>query len=189
MPFELGPGYKLSYKKGPSHKDGPLVCTHHYAFRTLKNKRYMADVEQYQHHIYVIKFYPLSLKLSPNKYKILTGDGGAGHIVTTCVRIFLDLYSRDPLASGGFIGEASIGEEEENTKRFQVYIKLAGTFFDPNKFRHHSNANASSYFLESLTNPETGLKDLAEEMFHKLYVLPRALQPVEDETALGAQSG
>lgn len=139
----------------------------------------MADVEQYQHHIYVIKFYPLAVKLSPNKYKILTGDGGAGHIITTCIRIFLDIYQRDPLASAGFIGEASIGESEENTKRFQVYIKSASTFIGTEKFRHHSNEKASSYFLESLANPEPNLKGLAEDMFNRLYVLPRALQPLD----------
>jgi hypothetical protein len=182
MPSSLGAGYTLNYRKGPSQKDGPLVCTHYYTFKTKKNKRYMAEAEQYQHHIYVIKFYPLAVKASSNRYKLLTGDGGAGHIITTCIRIFLDIYNRDPLASAGFIGEASIGEEEENTKRFQVYIKAAGTFIGTDKFKHHANSKASSYFIESLTNTEPNLKELAEEMFNKLYVMPRALQPAIEIT-------
>lgn len=185
MPSSLGEGYKLNYKKGPSQKDGPLVCTHSYTFRTKSNKRYIAEVEQFQHHIYVIKFYPLAIKNSPNKYKILTGDGNAGYIITTCVRIFLDIYNRDPLALAGFIGEASIGEEEENTKRFKVYIKAVGTFIGTDKFKHHANVNASSYFLESLTNPEPNLKEAAEEMFNKFYVLPKALQPTTHSTLGG----
>lgn len=168
-PSRLGEGYKLNYRKGPSHKDGPLVCTHHYTFKTNKSRRYMADVEQYQHHIYVIKFYPLSHKHSDKKYKVLTMDGGAGTIITTCIRIFMDIYKRDPLASGGFIGEASEGEGKENTKRFQVYIKMAGTFIGKENFKHHANAKASAYFLESKANPEPNLKEIAERMFNDYY--------------------
>lgn len=55
---ELSEGYVFHYRKGPSHSDGPLVCTHYYTFRTRKNRRYVVEAEQYQHHVYVLKYYP-----------------------------------------------------------------------------------------------------------------------------------
>ena len=61
----LGEGYPFTYRKGPSHKDGPLVCVHHYTFRTRKNRRYVVDAEEYQHHTYVLKYYRCRTKARP----------------------------------------------------------------------------------------------------------------------------
>lgn len=102
---ELGEGYPFHYRKGPSHKGGPLVCTHYYTFRTRKDRRYIVEAEQYQYHVYVLKYYPLALKASPNRFKLLVNDGDAFRILTTCTQIFLDICRRDPLASASFVGK------------------------------------------------------------------------------------
>ena len=106
---ELGEGYPFHYRKGPSHKDGPLVCTQYFTFRTRKNRRYVVEAEQYQHHVYVLKYYPLALKASPNRFKLLVNDGDAFRILTTSTQIFLDICRRDPLASAGFVGGSAAG--------------------------------------------------------------------------------
>ena len=180
----LGEGYPFTYRKGPSHKDGPLVCVHHYAFRTRKNRRYVVDAEEYQHHTYVLKYYPLSHKSSPDKYRVLTNDGDAFRILTTCTQVFLDICRRDPLASAGFVGEALAGESVANTKRFRVYLQTVSTFIGPNRFIHHPMPAISAYFLECRANPEPDLKETIEQMFRELYIVPQALE-TEKPSPLG----
>jgi hypothetical protein len=84
-PRQPGTGYPFMYRKGPSHKDGFLVCTHYYTFRTRKNRRYVIEAEQYQHHVYVLKFCPLAYKNSANRFKLLFNDGDAFRILSTCM--------------------------------------------------------------------------------------------------------
>ncbi|SET81494.1 hypothetical protein [Hymenobacter actinosclerus] len=185
---ELGEGYPFHYRKGPSHKDGPLVCTHYYTFRTRKNRRYVVEAEQYQHHVYVLKYYPLALKASPNRFKLLVNDGDAFRILTTCTQIFLDICRRDPLASAGFVGEALPGESWVATKRFRVYLKMVTAFVGPTRFLHHPLPAISAYFLECRVNPEPNLKGKVEQLFRELYIVPQALEsPKPDE--LGADGG
>ena len=173
---ELGEGYAFHYRKGPSGKDGPLVCTHFYTFRTRKNRRYVVEAEQYQHHVYVLKYYPLALKASLNRFKLLVNDGDAFRILTTCTQIFLDICRRDPFASAGFVGEALAGESKVNTKRFRVYLKMVTEYVGPMRFIHHPMPTISAYFLECRANPEPDLKDKVEQMFRELYIIPEAME-------------
>lgn len=186
---ELGEGYPFHYRKGPSHKDGPLVCTHYYTFRTRKNRRYVVEAEQYQHHVYVLKYYPLALKASPNRFKLLVNDGDAFRILTTCTQIFLDICARDPSASAGFVGEALLGEGKANTKRFRVYLKMVTAFIGPMRFLHHPLPAISAYFLECRANPEPDLKDQVEQMFRELYIVPEAMESDKPTPLSGGNYG
>ncbi|TYZ10053.1 hypothetical protein FY528_09305 [Hymenobacter lutimineralis] len=178
---DLGEGYPFHYRKGPSHKDGPLVCTHYYTFRTRKNKRYVVEAEQYQHHVYVLKYYPLALKASSNRFRLLVNDGDAFRILTTCTQIFLDICRRAPFASAGFVGEALLGEGRATTKRFRVYLNMVTAFVGPTRFIHHPMPKISAYFLENKANPEPQLLTQVEQMFRELYIVPEALeQPKPD---------
>ena len=186
---ELGKGYPFHYRKGPSHRDGPLVCTHYYTFRTRKNRRYVVEAEQYQHHVYVLKYYPLALKASPNRFKLLVNDGDAFRILTTCTQIFLDICARDPSASAGFVGEALLGEGKANTKRFRVYLKMVTAFIGPARFLHHPLPAISAYFLECRANPEPDLKDQVEQMFRELYIVPEAMESDKPTPLSGGDGG
>lgn len=175
-PRQPGEGYPFTYRKGPSQQGGPLVCTHYYTFRTRKNRRYVVQAEQYQHHVYVLKFYPLAFKNSPNRFKLLVNDGDAFRILSTCLRVFADIYRHDPLASAGFIGEALAGESQVMTKRFRVYFQSVVTFIDAADFVHHPLPAISAYFLECRANPEPGLLTTVEQMFRELYIVPEAME-------------
>ncbi|MBC6697570.1 hypothetical protein [Hymenobacter sp. BT190] len=171
-----GEGYPFTYRKGPTQQGGPLVCTHYYTFRTRKNRRYAVEAEQYQHHVYVLKFYPLALKGSPNRFKLLVNDGDAFRILSTCLRVFADICRRDPLASAGFIGEALAGEGRALTKRFRVYFQSVATFIDSADFNHHVLPAISAYFLENCANQEPNLLGKVEQMFQELYIVPEAME-------------
>ena len=107
----------------------------------------------------MLKYYPLALKASPNRFKLLVNDRDAFRILTTCTQIFLDICARDPLASAGFVGEALLGESKVNTKRFRVYLKMVTEYVGPIRFLHHPLPAISAYFLECRANPEPDLKD------------------------------
>lgn len=173
---EPGEGYPFTYRKGPPTQGGPLVCTHYYTFRTRKNRRYVVEAEQYNYHVYVLKFYPLALKLSPNRFKLLVNDGDAFRILSTMLRVFADICRRDPLASAGFIGEALIGESKVVTKRFRVYFQSVATFIDATDFDHYALPAISAYFLENRANSEPELKEKVEQMFRELYIVPEAME-------------
>ncbi len=136
----------------------------------------MVEAEQYQHHVYILKYYPLALKASPNRFKLLVNDGDAFRILTTCTQIFLDICQRDSLASAGFVGEALVGESQTTTKRFRVYLKMVTTFIGPMRFVHHPLPAISAYFLECRANPEPGLLATVEQMFRELYIVPEAME-------------
>lgn len=171
-----GEGYPFTYRKGPSQQGGPLVCTHYYTFRTRKNRRYVVEAEQYSHHVYVLKFYPLALKNSSNLFKLLVNDGDAFRILSTCLRVFADICRRDPLASAGFIGEALVGESKVTTKRFRVYFQSVATFIGSIDFTHHALPAISAYFLENNANKEPDLMNSVEQMFRELYIVPEAME-------------
>lgn len=172
-----GQGYPFTYRKGPSQQGGPLVCTRYYTFRTRKNRRYVVEAEQYQHHVYVLKFYPLAFKGSPNRFKLLVNDGDAFRILSTCLRVFADICRRDPLASAGFIGEALVGESKVTTKRFRVYFQSVATFVDSVEFTHYALPAISAYFLKNDANQETGLMNSVKQLFRELYIVPEAMEP------------
>ena len=188
-PRSSGAGYPFTYRKGPSHKDGPLVCSHYYTFRTRKNRRYVVVAEQYVHHVYVLKYYPLSHKNSPNRFKLLTNDGDAFRILSTCLRVFADIQERDALASAGFIGESLVGEDEANTKRFRIYVQSVITFIGLQDFVHHPSVAASAYFLQNKANPEPDLMRKVEQMFQELYILPQGLGGASDDALRGGSGG
>lgn len=134
------------------------------------------EAEQYQHHVYVLKFYPLALKHSPNRFKLLIHDGDAFRILSTCLRVFADVVRRDPLASAGFIGESLPNEGQAYTKRFRVYLQSVVTFIGSATFRYHPMPEISAYFLENKASQEPNLLAQVEQMFRELYIIPQALE-------------
>ncbi len=124
----------------------------------------------------MLKFYSLSLKHSPNRFKTLVHDGDAFRILSTCLRVFADILRRDPLASAGFIGESMPNEDRAYTKRFRIYFQSAITFIDAEDFCHHPMPAISAYFLENKANSESDLLALVEQMFRELYIIPQALE-------------
>ncbi|MBU6123123.1 hypothetical protein [Hymenobacter siberiensis] len=89
--------------------------------------------------------------------------------------MFADVFERDPLSSAGFVGEASLGENQAFTKRFRIYFQAVITFVEPTRFIHHPMSGISAYFLERRANPDPDLKAKAERMFRDLYIVPQVL--------------
>lgn len=182
----LGEGYPYRYiKKRPSAKGGLLLCRHTYRFKTRLNKVYIVDVEEYQHQIFIIKFYLKNHQDSPKRFNLTTltkdregknhYDNDGWRIISTCLNIMLEIRERHPKMSGGFIGANKIGESKVLTARFRLWRQVALTFFDPDNYTHYPNEAASAYFIQSNLNTHPDLLIKAEQMFNQLYAIPEGL--------------
>jgi len=177
----LGEGYPFrQITKRPSVKGGLLICTYTYRFKTRYNRVYLVDVEQYQHRIFIVKFYLKNHQDSKKKFNLttkqvdkdgkVTYDNDGWRILSTCLQIMLKVREKHPDMSGGFIGANREGESLVSTKRFLVWSQAALTFFNPESYVHYSNPGASTYFIQSKRNTNPDLLVKAQEMFTTLYL-------------------
>jgi hypothetical protein len=60
------------------------------------------------------------------------------------------IYTNDALASFEFIGAASDGEAEADSKRFRIYDQTMVNFFSPDHFQHaeHTLNKGASAFMQ-----------------------------------------
>ena len=121
-----------------------------YHFRSPKSRRwYIVRVEEHPHHFYGIKFYLKSDTLNPHKFNKLSGLFEPRPVINTCIAILMELASKNPEASFGFIGANLIGESEQETKRFRVYKTILTTYFSEEQYLHYQILEKSAYALIS----------------------------------------
>lgn len=152
--------------------DEYIIRTSIYTFRSTKsNLVYLVRVEHYKMDIYIIKFYLKSNQNSPLKYNLLTNTFEPRRIINTCISILMEIFRKDPRASFGFIGANRIGENEANTKRYNVYKKIVTTYMGAETFYHHYNVDKSAYILinkDKLKEIPTLIQDI-EQFFIDIY--------------------
>lgn len=147
---------------------------HRFTFR-YKNSRgtkrcIFVDVEEYDHQVFIVKFYLKYLKSSPKRFSITTQDWNGGRILATCARIMINNFAKvKPYASFGFIGANNEGEDKDNTKRFRVYKPIALRLFNPNNYIHAIKSEISAYIILSKANPDPLLAENVYRMFKQHY--------------------
>lgn len=162
--------------------DTPFFREHIYTFQTTKKKnRYIVIVEQYPHSMFVMKFHLKAHTDAKLKYVIRTNlNDDARRIIETCIIIGHDIIKKYPLASFGFLGcpitdEVRRGKEEmlNSTKRYNLYLKFAVNYFNPENYLHHHDPKNSSYMLINTkvfkTNPK--IVETLSKMFQQYYNL------------------
>ena len=132
-----------------------LICTHVYTFRA-NNTPYIANVEQYPHNIYIVKFFRKQDRKTLNRYHILTGENKYTKIVATCIRIMRTILNRNSNASFGFLGSTTIiGSYEEvksETKRFKIYKYAMENLVGDKVFEHSMDLANSTYLMVNRNN-------------------------------------
>ncbi len=143
-----------------------------YTFKSTKsNLWYIVLVEQYEHDVFAVKFYPKKWSNSKHKYQMLTGTNEPRRIINTCINVMLNIYEKNPNASFGFIGVNRINESTNETKRYKVYSTIVATYFSNDFFFHKENREKSAYLLinnKSLSGNPTLVKDI-EDFFTSQY--------------------
>ena len=139
----------------------------------------MVVVEEYHHHIFIIKFFLKAHKSHPQKYSLLTGLQEAPKVLGTCLKITVTIIKKNPLASLCFIGAPTLEEAERAknhikapTKRFNMYTKVVARLFSPNDFLHVEDANNSAYAIITMRNGNPHkILGLIKKMFDDYYLL------------------
>lgn len=134
----------------PSENEDVERC---YKFRFKTNKHtYIVDIEQYKNQIFILKFYLKNHRNSKNRFSFRTHEGQATAILSTCLKIAVELYIKIPLASFGFVGGNDVDEKISNNKRYRIYKAVAFRFFSEEKFEHYKNDKNSLFLLFNKEN-------------------------------------
>lgn len=146
-----------------------------YSFRSNQNY-YLVEVEVYVNDIYIIKYYLKKHKTNPLRYNLLTNEHRCSKIISTCIRILLQIYSNNPKATFGFLGahivkkEKRYTEPKSITKRFRVYRTAVVALFGPETFTHYRDFEHSTYLMISNSHPSVEpIKEMAKKMFDDIY--------------------
>lgn len=149
-----------------------LLKTYKYFFDTEEGERYIINVEQYPYNIFVLKFYPRSLKNSKYKYNVLTKTGHLSKIVRTNIEILINFHNQFPNSHFGFIGartyctvQKKYIETGDVTKRFRLYRYAVVNLINPDNFEHHEDEVNNTYLLINSKETKTDIKSLATKIF------------------------
>jgi hypothetical protein len=156
--------YRLATKYSLVH-NGIKFEQQKFTFRCRHNQVYIVNLEKYESDFYVIKFYLKKHKLSPSKYSLLSGLQDMPRVMATCLKIMIDTYTKQPYASFGFIGANSLGEAENDTKRFKIYRRIMESFFSPVNFTHYAYTEKSAYLLLNKKKEQVDLLHSIENLF------------------------
>ena len=158
--------YSFRYVNSSSKNiKGQFVKEHKLTFCCNRGHQYIVNVEQYEYHLFAIKFYLKAHRFSQNKYKLLTNHHNIPPIIRTCVEIMLYFLKHNPYASFCFVGENSFEESVAETKRFKVYKRVMENHFSPLSFWHLIDTNRSFYLLQNkLSNTPEKMEDLIHSL-------------------------
>jgi hypothetical protein len=146
-----------------------------YSFKSA-NHYYLVEVEVYVPDIYIIKFYLKKDKRNPIKYNILTKENRSSKVISTCIRIMLQIHAGNPLASFGFLGspiidkETGYHESRATTKRFMLYRRAMYALFGTKTFTHYIDMQHSAYLMVNNKNQSVeDVKNSARKMFNEIF--------------------
>jgi len=136
--------------------------------------RYMVELEHYHHSIFIIKFYRTKDRKNKNKFNILTREYNCTRIISTCIKILLEVLEEKPLASFGFIGSYTIDnnyiEDKNCTQRFRIYKMVMENLIGEIRFYHSMDLVHSTYLMVNSGNKSPNeIIAKAKIMFEKIY--------------------
>lgn len=163
-----------------------------YSFKCTLNIYYVVEIEKFDNHVLIIKFFQKNHRDSDNKYSLtntdkfikLHGFNVARNfliILHTVTKIVLDNYLDDNNCSFGFIGspkkielssDNKINQNDDgtvkNTQRYRIYSSYLKRYFSPESFEHIDFPTSSAYLIKRRLN--TTLTTREVELFFEQYI-------------------
>lgn len=145
-----------------------------WTFKSAKsNKRYIVEVEGFEHEFLGLKFYWKGVEKSKHRYSLLTNDFEPRTIVRSCVEIMLDYYHRNHQISFGFVAAPDLEKDIEGKKindsnrRFRFYKRMMLSLFGPETFLQASDTSHTIYLMINmarLANGEISIQDIEQKL-------------------------
>ena len=135
---------------------GSLRITDLWTFRSTKsNKRYIVEVEGFDHVFYGLKFYWKGVELSKNRYSLLTNDFEPRKIVRFCIEVMLEYYRANKLVSFGFVASPDLDRDiqgknldlNKGSRRFLFYQRMMINLFGTDTFFQVSDTTHTIYLM------------------------------------------
>ena len=154
-----------------SKDSGSLRITDLWTFRSTKsNKRYIVEVEGFEHEFYGLKFYWKGVELSKDRYSLLTNDFEPRKIVRSCIEVMLEYYRANKLVSFGFVSSPDLDKDIEGknldlskgSRRFIFYQKMMINLFGGDTFYHVSDTTHTIYLMINNFQLRNGLITIEE---------------------------
>lgn len=136
-----------------------------WSFKSTKsNKRYIVEVEGFEHEFYGIKFYWKGVEKSKNRYSLLTNDYEPRTIVRTCIEVMLEYYRKNPLVSFGFVAAPDLEKDIQGKKvnltngsrRFKFYQRMMVNLFGPQTFYQAADTTNTIYLMINMAQLKSG---------------------------------
>lgn len=149
-----------------------LRITDLWTFKSLKsNKRYIVEVEGFEHEFLGLKFYWKGVEKSKLRYSLLTNDYEPRTIVRSCIEVMLEYYRKNNLISFGFVAAPDLDKDIQGKKvnltpgsrRFKFYRRLMVSLFGPTTFHQASDTTNTIYLMINKTQLSNGtitIKDI-----------------------------
>lgn len=148
-----------------NHDEGDFILKHIYSFKDSKSTTYLFEAHKYEHNFFAIKFYDKNNRLSDYKYNLLTNNFNQNAVLSTAVKIMLDMWEKDKSRSFGFYGApkyAKVNKHYQNlesgvTSRKRTYSSLISMLISNTNFDHYDDPSNNIYLLLSKRNTTKNL--------------------------------
>jgi hypothetical protein len=126
--FEAGYNYRKVQVDKAKGED-VFLTKHIFVFISANHKKYIVEVEEYEHTMFILKFHLKCDSQSDNKYSKMTKYKDVNKVLRTCIDIMIEMYRENPYSSFGFMGANMVDEEIPNNKRYRVYKGIMSRLF------------------------------------------------------------
>ena len=143
-----------------------------WSFRSTKSrKRYIIEVEGFEHQFYGIKFYWKGVEKSNLRDSLLTYDYEPRRIIRTCIEVMLDYYRKNTSVSFGFVAAPDLetdikGKKKANnqpgSRRFRFYQRMMVSLFGPDTFYQAADTSNTIYLMINRKQLSAGAITLKE---------------------------
>jgi hypothetical protein len=173
--FESGYPFRL-VTVGHPIDELPLIKKIVYDFRTVRKRRYLVHLHEYEYKVFVIKFHDVRHKNLPNRFNVILNDFDCERVLRTIVDIAQLTLNQEKLASFAFVGVPIEGKEPKhtaNSQRHRIYKSIVENFLGSQTFLHGYEENTNCYLLvnKSHANPEaiySSIVDMFTNEFQEL---------------------
>lgn len=116
-------------------------------------------MEHFDNNLIAIKFYYKGVRLSDDRYSLMTNDNEPRTIVYSCLELMKRYYLEDNTISFGFVAAPdldSLKKSMKGNRRFRFYRTVVNYYFGTKTFVHIHDGNERLYLLLNIQQIRNG---------------------------------